>query len=582
MPATLISLHPTNDHDNPPDEAEARVAEALLKLGDGFVIRWGFYYSDETGAQQGEGDFLVLGPDGNVLHLEVKSGPVTFDPRTRRFLTADGSNPILQRDQIWAQVVRVLNKHAREAGLHGPFVQRVVALPDVTIPPDAKHYQTMPRSGLLDSGDLENLQTWWRKHFKVNGQCEERRQVFLSLYAPGIGQEITRHTLDFTDRIIERHTAATFDILDAVGENHQLLFTGGPGTGKTWFALEQAFRWAREDLRVLFLTYNLELAGMLAAVVQRKNAGGIEVYSYEALAEKLYATYGQTLNAPDHSDREACQKFFDVELPRKLLELTEGLPDDQKFDALVVDEAQDHNTSFHPEVGAAPEAAGWWEIYARLLRRGKAARVAAFCDERQRHFARGNLFDAARLDTLFEKITRVRLRRTMRYTRQLRDFLRGIDLPNAKELLQDLSYETALPEGPEPEFISANSPQKEKSAVGRVVGNWVKTKACRAEDVLILYPTTAARPTWLDNPNINGVALAKDGKPGIRASSVHKAKGLEALAVVLVGFPPVAELKKPGASEGAAFTWLMGATRARQLLAVIERTDIAHSQVQTL
>jgi hypothetical protein len=78
MPATLISLHPTKDPDNPPNEAEARVAEALLKLGDGFVIRWGFYYSDETGAQQGEGDFLVLGPDGNVLHLEVKSGLVTF------------------------------------------------------------------------------------------------------------------------------------------------------------------------------------------------------------------------------------------------------------------------------------------------------------------------------------------------------------------------------------------------------------------------------------------------------------------------------------------------------------------------
>jgi hypothetical protein len=208
--------------------------------------------------------------------------------------------------------------------------------------------------------------------------------------------------------------------------------------------------------------------------------------------------------------------------------------------------------------------------------------VAVFCDERQRHFARGNLFAAAPLDTLFKKLMRVRLRRTMRYSRQLRDFLRGIALPGAKELLQDLSHATALPEGPEPEFIAAKSVGEEKSAVGRVLGNWVKTKACRACDVLILYPTTLARPAWLNNEKINGVPLAKNGKPGIRASSVHKAKGLEALAVVLVGFPPVAELQKPDATEGAAFTWLMGATRARQLLAGIERTDIAQSQVQTL
>ena len=582
MATTQIYLRPIDDPDNPPNGAEWEVARALDALGDGYVIRWGFFYADESGVRQGEGDFLVLGPDGNVLHIEVKGGPVTYNRRTRHFFTADGTSPLEQRDEIWSQVVRMLNRHSQETNRSGPWVDRVVALPDVTIAPTATEYQTMPRGGLLDSGDLANIRDWWDKRFRQNEHAREMADVFLEVFGAGLKPGVTRHTLSFADRVIEQHTCASFSLLDAVEQNKQLLFCGGPGTGKTWFALEQAFRWGADGGRVLFLTYNLELARVLGEVVARKAGTAIDVYSYEGLAKVLYARAGEKFPEFSRTDRVAAARFFDVDLPGKLREIVPLLPDADRYDALVVDEAQDHNTAFPPEVGAPADAPGWWSIYAGLLRDGGAGRVAAFYDKYQRHFARGlDLFDPKRLDVLFPKLTRVRLHRTMRYTRELRDFFRSLNFPETRDLLRDMGGEPGLPEGIPPEILQASNNQEEKNAVGRVVGNWCKTEICRPEDVLVLYPTSAVRPGWLDNDKLNGVPLAKKGRAGIRSSSVHKAKGLEATAVVLVGFPPIAKLQEATASPGATFTWLMGVTRARHLLAIIERADMDVAALRT-
>ena len=51
------------------DSTELIVAKRLALLSDEWVIRWGFYYDSDR-----EGDFLILGPTGGVLVLEVKGG----------------------------------------------------------------------------------------------------------------------------------------------------------------------------------------------------------------------------------------------------------------------------------------------------------------------------------------------------------------------------------------------------------------------------------------------------------------------------------------------------------------------------
>ena len=59
----------------------------------------------------------------------------------------------------------------------------------------------------------------------------------------------------------------------------------------------------------------------------------------------------------------------------------------------------------------------------------------------------------------------------------------------------------------------------------------------------------------LDQPSVNAIGH----------TSIHKAKGLDALAVILIGLPPFGQLTRPY----DRFTYFMGASRARQLLACV-------------
>jgi len=585
MPAILISQHPLDDPQNPPNAAEQKVAEALMRLGDGFVIRWGFYYASEDGRVQGEGDFLVLGPDGNVLHLEVKGGRCEFDAATGRWDTADGKSPIIQRDKIWEQVLGMLKRQAKQGNRREPLVRQMVALPEVECPPHIATYQNMPRAGMVEATDLARIEDLWKNHFVQKWKdLDDRRSVFLEVFAPYLQHGVTKQVLSLTELAIERHTVARFGLLDALEQNQQLLFRGGPGTGKTWFALEQAFRWASSGQRVLLLCFNLHLAEQLKSLVLAKKITGIEVISYEALAQWLYEQVGEQFPEVDPANREAAKRFYEIEMPGKLREIVGLLSNEQRFDALVVDEAQDHDTRYGADVNAPAEAPGWWEIYVGLLRQGREAPVALFYDKFQRHHGRKpEHFSADHLRALFPHLVRVRLKQTMRYTRSLLDFLHGIRHSEINELLLDMEDYGALPDGPPPQVVQAASVGQEKSEVGRLVGEWCKKGECRAENVLILYPTTACRPEWLQNEKINGVPLAAPGRAGgIRSSSVHKAKGLEAQAVILIGLPPMQDVFGGDSSKGLPFTWFMGASRARQMLAVVERTDLSVADVRTM
>jgi len=585
MPAQLITIHPLGDPNRPVNEAEAKVADALMKLGDGYVIRWGFFYANETGSVQGEGDFLVLGPDGNVLHIEVKGGRCEYNPKTHRWDTADGKSPIVQRDKIWEQVFGMLKRQALVGKRVEPLVLQMVGLPEVQIPHEVPIYQNLPRKGILDQTDFDGIGDWWKHHFtKKLKDVESRRAVFFEVFAPSLQSGVSKVILSLTEQMLERYTVARFELLDAIAQNDQFLFRGGPGTGKTWFALEQAFRWAAEGKRVLFLCFNHHLAEMLETFVAAKKIKGVEVYSYEALATLLYELAGEAFPTVNNQDRIAAKRFYEVEMPAKLREIVTILNDEHRFDALVVDEAQDHDTRFHPEVGAPHDAPGWWELYAGLLRLGSDAPVALFYDKFQRHHARqAEQFDPERLCGLFPHMMRVRLKRTMRYTRQVLGFLRGIAHPEIDELQLDMDVHASLPDGPEPIVGEARTAGQEKTLVGKWVSDWCKKGDCRPEDVLILYPTSACCPDWLHEEKVNGLPLAGDGRVGgIRRSSVHKAKGLEAQAVILIGFPPRAEVFGEAAPKGLPFTWFMGASRARQLLAIIERTDLDAATCRTM
>lgn len=95
------------------DPTELKVAQMLDdQLSDDWRIRWGYFYERKSsvGLRDKEGDFILLGPDGRILVLEVKGG------RNRHFaLTGEWEhgedNPAVQLHEEWQAVIDDLNEH---------------------------------------------------------------------------------------------------------------------------------------------------------------------------------------------------------------------------------------------------------------------------------------------------------------------------------------------------------------------------------------------------------------------------------------------------------------------------------------
>jgi len=131
----------------------------------------------------------------------------------------------------------------------------------------------------------------------------------------------------------QQFTQQQYHVLDTFAENPRCTIKGPAGTGKTFLAVEAARRLAADGSRVLLCCYNKLLGGWL-----KEETAGDELIT----AGTLHSYMGRIAPAsgrqrPGGTDRE---DWFNQVLPELALEalLSEDSP---RFDALVVDEAQD-------------------------------------------------------------------------------------------------------------------------------------------------------------------------------------------------------------------------------------------------
>jgi hypothetical protein len=237
------------------DSTELIVAKRLALLSDDWVVRWGFYYDSDR-----EGDFLILGPTGGVLVLEVKGGELRKLATNGRWEGPDRDHPMNQLSAEWKAVLAHLKEKAE--GKAVPFVAKALCLAGLTIDSKISSYKEIDRNLIVDRGDLAAFETTWDRLFVSRGHPnpEEEREVFLDSFATDISPKGIKHFVTETDLILLRQTTAEYQVLDLLRGNRQLIVTGGPGSGKTWLALEQAFRYSQEGLQVLLLCYNFALA----------------------------------------------------------------------------------------------------------------------------------------------------------------------------------------------------------------------------------------------------------------------------------------------------------------------------------
>lgn len=327
-------------------------------------------------------DLLVLLPEQGALVLEVKGAGVEWDlergwtiqRNSRRVRT----EPVEQaRDAMYAARTRVENdprwgSRARIRWGHGvvtPFTE----IGEDFDPPD------LPRWALHDRTDQGVLAT------RLSTQLALTQHKGTSIPTAGdvplLAEILTRPRGVVHDVLAaSEERAAVADqltleqsvLLGATRLLRRVEVRGGAGSGKTILALAQAKELTRgsdgrSPERVALLCYSIGLAEHL-----RRQVSAWAPRERPAFVGTFH-DFGRQWGADTGARTDS--EFWEVRLPREMARLASELSRAQRFDAILVDEAQDFADS-------------WWPAVLGALRDESASGLYLYSDENQRLFAR--------------------------------------------------------------------------------------------------------------------------------------------------------------------------------------------------
>jgi hypothetical protein len=324
-----------------------------------------------------EADLVLLMPEGFAT-VEVKGGQVRFEGGEYVQLTPDGRKVIDLAEQAVSEkylVRRHIAKHPRWKG-GPPRMAHFVALPDTSLAADADMGPGLPRWMVFAKGEEKDAAG--RIYDVLCGKLDAQPKA-----GPGVdGVELAAEILGgrgdsqvevaairvLRDDVVRRLTDEQHRILDLTRMLPRYQVVGGPGTGKTYLAMEQAQRWAAAGLRVAFVAYSRGLTSWVQRVVDGwpEDVGRrVTVTTFHALGHRWGAV------APD----AATQTDWDQAIPTRMSELVDALPAEERFDAIVVDEGQDFG-------------ALWWRALLASYADPAVGRLAVFSDAAQQVFGR--------------------------------------------------------------------------------------------------------------------------------------------------------------------------------------------------
>ncbi len=354
--------------------AEEKVWRALrTKLRDGDVLLHGIHFSDSSG--DSEVDLVVLMPEGFAT-VEVKGGRVWFEDGSWWQGTPQGVKPLDLEAQAIGHKHRVGKYLSARWSTGRPRMQHLVALPDVSMgefdsSPGLPRVLVIDKTQVSDSAGVifDSLNQYMSDQPTAAPGDELVARAAQILAGRGDAQQQLTHRLAAVDAHIERLTEEQFLILETAQRLPRVEVTGGPGTGKTWMAIEQAQRWTQQGHRTGFVCFSRGLAAWVRRIVAgwpAKQRKLMWVGTFHSLGHQWGVTFPEELSDDD-------SEFWETTFLEQMGDRAGS--QQPMFDALVVDEAQDF-------------ADDWWQILLQGLADPKASPIMVFSDEQQQVFDR--------------------------------------------------------------------------------------------------------------------------------------------------------------------------------------------------
>ena len=321
-----------------------------------------------------EADLVVLWPDVGVAVIEVKGGTVTrADDGTWQQTSSDGHtkaiNPTNQARRARFALRNFITGHT---SLTDVRIVHLVAFPYTSVPDDFTA-PDCPRWMLLDRTDVDaiaanRVESALRNADGPAAPTATHVDAVVSALTqrPGPQRDLIGVLAEREDSV-DLLTEQQVGILRSLQHHPRVVIRGGAGTGKSFLAVEQARRLARAGQRVGFVCYSHGLATFM----QRRfeSLPDADRPAYVGTFHHLAVTWGANTRA------DADQTYWDEVLPEQMQRLAHHLTDSERFDAFVIDEAQDF-------------ADAWWPSLTAGLRDPTSGSITAFLDDGQRVFGR--------------------------------------------------------------------------------------------------------------------------------------------------------------------------------------------------
>jgi Nuclease-related domain len=525
--AKLIPAHDPAEIENAP---ERTVAEALCKQLPSDVRIFHSYpwmrkerdldkpWQGEV-IREGEADFVIVDPRYGIMVIEVKGGQMFYESATRRWDRRGATHAVKDPFEQASRNLFTLEKLVKDRSFPGgelPFVRtRAVVFPDCDF------YGTLPpgvvRENLVVASDLA----------KIGAKIEALFQSYAFRASPsGIGKAALDGILialtstfrlvpalwreiEDQERQIFRLTEQQAQLLDFLGSRKRAAVEGVAGSGKTKLAMIRARRFADEGKEVLFVCYNKLLADWLRDELPEEYRERITVLHYHGLCaewvKEAKLAWPNVGNDPG---------FWKGTAPRLFEQALDRLP--KRFDAVVVDEAQDFESS-------------WWDGL-ELVNAGMTdGPLYVFYDPAQRIFSR----EEQMMPALGEPFS---LGTNCRNTK-------AISSQCGKVIGKEIKVMAGTPMGKEPQWIEARTPEEQRKSLEKQVKEWIAS-GLKPNQIVVVAAKTLESSCCATMNLIGGVPVTEklddwqNGK-ALLQTTLGKFKGLEVDAMVLVDVPAI-------------------------------------------
>lgn len=329
-------------------------------------------------------DVVVLMPGVGVVVVEVKGGSVSVDPQGQ-WWTGGGTRrsrirPVEQcRDgkYVLREFVegdpRWKARHSRVRWGHA-IVLPYTDLAEDFATPECPRWMVSGRRDLHDLADrLEGVCALQENTQRVPN-AEDVELILEILTGRSFPVFDRAGEADEREAAADRLTQEQAALLSVTRLIKRMEIRGGAGSGKTILALTQAKdltrgQGERKPQRVALVCYSIGLSQYF----KRQLAGAPRNHrpAFAGSFEDLANEWGIETASHDRNDAH----FWERDLAARMTEVAAALPDGKRFDAVIVDEAQDF-------------ADHWWHPLMKALRDEDEGGLYVYTDENQRIFAR--------------------------------------------------------------------------------------------------------------------------------------------------------------------------------------------------